>query len=137
RAGARAGPPPAGAGPRPRRRRGRPAAGGAPPGAPPPLALRGAVVAEGQSVRLEDGQLTGGGQNLGLDAALEDLFGAPRYRMALEATKADANQVLTAFAGKPDTLFGLLGLQASFAGPLGGNLLQTLQGHAGFGVDDG
>ena len=102
-----------------------------------PLALRGTVVAEGQSVRLEEGQLTSDGQNLGLDAALEDLFGTPRYRMALEATKADANQVLTAFAGKPDMLFGLLGLQASFAGPLGGNLLQTLQGHAGFGIDDG
>jgi len=107
------------------------------PAGRPPLALRGMVVAEGQSVHFEDGQLTSGGQNLGLDAALEDLFGAPRYRMALEATKADANQVLTAFAGKPDTLFGVLGLQASFAGPLGGSLLQTLQGHAGFGVDDG
>jgi hypothetical protein len=103
----------------------------------PPLALKGMLVAEGQTVRLEQGEITSGGQNLGLDAALEDVFGAPRYRMAVEATKADANQVLTAFAGKPDTLFGLLGLQASFAGPLGGSLLQSLQGHAGFGVDDG
>jgi AsmA protein len=103
----------------------------------PPLALRGALVAEGQSVRLADGRLAAGGQDVGLDAALEDLFGAPRYRMALDAKGADANEVVTALAGKRDTLFGLLGMQASFAGPLQGDLLQHLQGRAGFGVDDG
>src|SRR4029453_1993543 len=103
----------------------------------PPLALRGALVASGQTVHLEEGRLGAGGQDVGLDAALEDLFGAPRYRMALDAKGADANQVVTALAGKKDTLFGLLGMQASFAGPLQGDLLQHLQGRAGFGVDDG
>lgn len=107
------------------------------PAGRPPLALRGALVAEGQSVRLADGRLAAGGQDVGLDAALEDLFGAPRYRMALDAKGADANEVVTALAGKKDTLFGLLGMQASFAGPLQGDLLQHLQGRAGFGVDDG
>lgn len=103
----------------------------------PPLALRGALVASGQTVKLEDGQLAAGGQKVGLDAALEDLFGAPRYRMALDAKGADANEVVTALAGKKDALFGLLGMQASFAGPLQGDVLQHLQGRAGFGVDDG
>ena len=79
------------------------------PAGRPPLALHGTLVAAGQSVRLEQGQLSTGGQKVSLDAALEDLFGAPRYRMALGASGVDANQVVSAFAGKPDTLFGLLG----------------------------
>lgn len=107
------------------------------PAGRPPLALRGALVATGQAVKLEDGRLAAGGQDVGLDAALEDLFGAPRYRMALDAKGADANQVVTALAGKKDALFGLLGMQATFAGPLQGDVLKHLQGRAGFGVDDG
>jgi hypothetical protein len=102
-----------------------------------PLALRGALLAQGQSLRLEEGRLASDGQELTLDAALEDLFGAPHYRVALETARADANQVVSAFAGKKDAIFGLLGLQASFAGPLGGDLLQSLEGRAGFGVEEG
>ncbi len=103
----------------------------------PPVALRGAVVAQGQSLQLEDATLAASGQELHLDARLLDLFGAPHYRLALDATGADANQVVSAFVGKRDALFGLLGLQATFAGPLGGDPLKAMQGRAGFGVDQG
>jgi hypothetical protein len=102
-----------------------------------PLQVRGALVAQGQSVVLEDGALAAGTQSVGLSAKLDDLFGAPRYDVGLEASGADANQVVTALVGKPDTLFGLLGLQARFHGPVGGDLLRSLEGRAGFGVDDG
>jgi hypothetical protein len=103
----------------------------------PPIALRGAVVAQGQSLLLEGGRLSAGGQDFTLDARLEDLFGAPHYRVGLEGSGRDANQVVSALAGRPDLLFGLLGLQASFAGPLRGDLVRSMQGRAGFGVDDG
>jgi hypothetical protein len=103
----------------------------------PPVMLRGAVVAQGQSLQLEDAKLAASGQEIHLDARLDDLFGAPHYRFALDAAGTDANKVVSAFLGKRDALFGLLGLQANFAGPLGGDLLQSMKGRAGFGVDEG
>jgi len=103
----------------------------------PPVTLRGALVAQGQSLQLEDAKLAASGQEIHLDARLDDLFGAPHYRLALDAAGADANQVVSAFVGKRDAIFGLLGMQATFAGPLGGDLLQSMQGRAGFGVDEG
>lgn len=103
----------------------------------PPVTLHGAVVAQGQSLQLEDAKLAASGQEIDLDARLDDLFRAPRYRLALDASGADANKVVSAFLGKRDALFGLLGMQANFAGPLGGDLLQSMEGRAGFGVDEG
>jgi hypothetical protein len=81
-----------------------------------PITLRGALVAQGAELRGRDLELLAGGQPLAVDLRLSDLFGTPRYEIEAAADDADANALVTTFAGKPDTLYGPLSLRGSFRG---------------------
>ena len=81
-----------------------------------PITVRGALVAEGVELRSRDLSLVAGGQPLAVDLRLLDLFGEPRYEIEAAADAADTNALVTAFASKPDTLYGPLSLRGSFRG---------------------
>ena len=103
----------------------------------PPLVLRGTLRAEGQQIVSEGLVVETGGETLTVDVRLQSLFDAPRYDVSLKTQGADANALLTAVAGKPDTLHGPLGLDASFRGLLGGDVVSSLEGRIDFGVVNG
>lgn len=103
----------------------------------PPLVLRGALRAEGQQIVSEGLVLETGGETLTLEVRLRSLFDAPRYHVSVKTQGADANVLLTTLAGKPDTLHGPLGLDASFRGSLSGDVVSSLTGRIDFGVIKG
>lgn len=106
------------------------AAGGA-------IRLDGALVGEGDAVRGRDLAARVGGQRIGLRAALTGLAGRPRYDVGLETDAAEANPMVTALAGRPELLFGLLDLSAQLAGGLEEGPLATADGSLSFGMGEG
>lgn len=102
-----------------------------------PLALSGALRGKGRSVVSEGLVVRTGSQTLNLDARLDDVFSKPRYDVGVRADGADSNSLLTTLLAKPDTLYGPLAMNASFRGPLGGNLLSSLRGRIDFGIEKG
>jgi uncharacterized protein involved in outer membrane biogenesis len=102
-----------------------------------PITLRGVLLAKGQDISSEDLVAETGGQALDLDARLRSLFDSPRYDFAVRAKAAESNALLTSLLSKPDTLYGPLGLDASFRGPVGGELLPSLGGRIDFSVVPG
>ncbi|MGH0033175.1 MAG: AsmA family protein [Myxococcota bacterium] len=102
-----------------------------------PIVLDGRLRADGKALVSEALVARAAGQSVDLDARLDDLFGAPRWQVAAAAKDADSNAVVGQLFGKPDTLFGPLGLDATLRGTTGGDLLQALQGRVDFGIVDG
>ncbi len=104
-----------------------------------PITVRGALVAEGAHLRSRDLSLVAGGQRLTVDLRLLDLFGKLRYEIEAAADAADTNALVTAFAGKPDTLYGPLSLRGSFRGVVDPELpfLDALTGAVQFDIEKG
>jgi hypothetical protein len=104
-----------------------------------PITLRGGLVAQGTELRSHDLELLAGGQPLAVDLRLFDLFGTPRYEIDAAADDADANALVTAFAGKPDTLYGPLSLRGSFRGAVDPKrpFLDALTGTVQFDIEKG
>jgi hypothetical protein len=104
-----------------------------------PITVRGALVAEGAELRSRDLSLLAGGQPLAVDLRLLDLFGKLRYEIEAATDAADANALVTAFAGRPDTLYGPLSLRGSFRGVVDPELpfLDALTGAVQFDIEKG
>jgi hypothetical protein len=104
-----------------------------------PITLRGALVAQGTELHSRDLELRAGGQPLAVDLRLSGLFGKLRYEIEAAADDADANALLTAFAGKPDTLYGPLSLRGSFRGAVDPErpFLDALTGTVRFDIEKG
>ncbi len=104
-----------------------------------PITVRGALVAEGVELRSRDLSLVAGGQPLAVDLRLLDLFGELRYEIEAAADAADTNALVTAFAGKPDTLYGPLSLRGSFRGVVDPErpFLDALTGSVQFDIEKG
>lgn len=104
-----------------------------------PVQLRGGLVAEGNSIRSEGLTLVVADQVVGVEGAVFDLGAKPRYRFRVGADDADTNRLVTTFADKPDTLYGLLDFRGDLAGNLGGPRppLETAQGSLVVDVRDG
>jgi hypothetical protein len=104
-----------------------------------PITVHGALVAQGTDLRSRDLSLVAGGQPLAVDLRLLDLFGEPRYEIEAMADDADANALLTAFAGKPDTLYGPLSLRGAFRGAVDPErpFLDALTGTLQFDIEKG
>ena len=102
-----------------------------------PVVLRGTIRAEGARIASEGLTVTSGGESIPVDLQLSDLFGSPRYRVAVVTDEAEANRTLTAFLAKPDTLYGPLSIDSTLAGPLSGDFLASTRGKLGFKIPDG
>jgi hypothetical protein len=104
-----------------------------------PIAVRGALVAQGAELRSRDLELLAGGQLLAVDLRLLDLFGKLRYEIEAAAGGADTNALVTAFAGKPDTLYGPLSLRGAFRGGVDPErpFLDALTGTVRFDIEKG
>jgi hypothetical protein len=104
-----------------------------------PILVRGALVAQGTELRSRDLEFVAGGQPLAVDVRLLDLFGTLRYEIAANASGADSNALMKAFAGKPDTLYGPLSLQGNFRGAVDPTrpFLDALNGEVEFSIDQG
>jgi hypothetical protein len=104
-----------------------------------PITMRGALIAQGAELRSRDLELFAGGQSLVVDLRLSDLFEKPRYEIEAAADDADANALVTAFAGKPDTLYGPLSLRGSFRGEVdpARPFLDALTGTVRFDIEKG
>ena len=104
-----------------------------------PVQLRGGLLAEGSSIRSDGLTLVAADQVIGLEGTLYDLGAKPRYRFRVGTQDADTNRLVTSFAGKPDTLYGLLDFRGDLAGSLGGprSPLETAQGSLVIDVRDG
>lgn len=88
------------------------------------IAATGAFVAKGDRLESEALTLTSAGQTVPVELIVSELFGGaggvPQYQLRARVTDAEANELLTAFAALPDTLYGAVQLRADLAGPLGG-----------------
>ncbi len=104
-----------------------------------PVQLRGALVAEGSSIRTDGLTLVAADQVIAVEGTLRDLGANPRYRFRVGTQDADTNRLVTTFAGKPDALYGLLDFRGDLAGSLGGprSPLETAQGSLVVDVRDG
>jgi len=104
-----------------------------------PVALRGALIAEGTRLRSQGLELSAAGQRASAELRVRDLFGALRYELDVAADGADANALTTAIARKPDVLFGPLALRGAFSGGLepGRTFLSSLRGHLESDIIDG
>lgn len=102
-----------------------------------PVVLNGRLLGEGDVLRGDGLTLAAGGETVPFEFSLSELFDAVRYRVAVETDDAEANRTLTAFLGKPDTLYGPLALDGVLAGPLGGDVVSQARGKMAFDVTDG
>jgi hypothetical protein len=110
-----------------------------PPEVSAPIAVSGELIARGSEVGSRDLGIVAAGQSVAVDLRLRDLFGAIRYAIDTRVEGADTNALVTAFAGKPDTLQGPLSLQGSYRGVLDPErpLVGGLSGEADLDIEKG
>jgi hypothetical protein len=104
-----------------------------------PLSIGGAVDLSGDTAKTRDLVVRAADQPMEISALVEDLFGTPRYTVDLGTEGADVNALASAFAGKPDTLFGPLNLTGKVTGTVEPDRspLETLDGTLDFDVTKG
>ncbi len=105
----------------------------------PPIRVQGTLRAVGAAVESEGLSIVAAEQVLGVRGGVRELFGTPRYRFDLAAQDADTNALVTAFAGKPDLLFGPLDLSGHLEGTIGGERspIEALRGKLAVEVREG
>jgi hypothetical protein len=104
-----------------------------------PVTLSGLFEAAG--ARIASRELTAliGEQTVPLNVTVDDLSGAPRYRVRANAEKADVDALVKALTGTGGTLTGALTSNMSVEGPLGGtqSALETLAGDCSLDIREG
>ncbi|HEY5656197.1 MAG TPA: AsmA-like C-terminal region-containing protein, partial [Myxococcota bacterium] len=104
-----------------------------------PITARGELIARGSELESRGLTFAAAGQPIAVDLRLRDLFGTPRYEVDTRMDAVDANALVTAFAGKPDTLQGPLSLKGSYRGALhpGQSALEALNGEVALDIEKG
>lgn len=88
------------------------------PGEGEPIVLRGVLEAKGTAVASQGLEARVGGERVGLDVRLEDLFARPRYRVRLDTESAELQALLRAFGAPDDVISGPLTASADLSGAL-------------------
>ncbi len=101
------------------------------------VTLRGTVDAKGDSIETRELALVAADQTILVDAAVQDLGGAPRYRLHTRTAKADTNALVSAFTRRRDTFYGLLDFDGNLTGKAGEAPLRTLRGTLELDIRDG
>lgn len=104
--------------------------------------IRGAIVAEGESILADGIRLRVGTMTIGIDGMLEDPFDAARFDVRVRSIgPAEVNDLLTAFTSNSNLLFGPLEFAGAFAGVASSeaDLYRSLVGRLEFtiGKDEG
>jgi len=110
-----------------------------------PVTVDGALVARGNRLESEALTLVSAGQAVPVELAVTNLLGGtvatetPRYRLRTGLSDTEANDLLTAFAALPDTLYGVVSLRADLTGPVGGTSppLEAMSGSVELRVEPG
>ena len=104
-----------------------------------PVALTGAVELLGSDLRTRDLVARAAEQPIRVDARVASLFDGPRYEVAFETQKADANALLAGYAKQPNRLEGPLDLKGTLRGTTGGGQspLDALSGDIALDIEKG
>ncbi|MCA9504224.1 MAG: DUF748 domain-containing protein [Myxococcales bacterium] len=101
--------------------------------------LRGAIVGEGSTLRSDGLQAVTKGVVLAVDARVEDPFDVARFELGLDTVgAAEANDLVSAFTSRADTVFGPLALNGRLRGALSGgsSFYDALEGQVRFGIGE-
>jgi hypothetical protein len=102
-----------------------------------PVAVRGGVAARGQTIETRKLALVAADQTIHVDATVRDLAATPSFQVSTRTVDSDTNQLVSAFAGRRDTFFGLLNWTGDLSGTVGDSLIRSLDGSTTLDIRDG
>jgi hypothetical protein len=103
------------------------------------IGLRGTIRAEGDAIRSEGLVLELADQPVAVEGVLAQLDGPWDVQLRVQTQQAETNDLLVAFGGPDDTLYGPLALDAALEGSLRGEsgFMESLHGRGGFTIRPG